>query len=241
MQNFRFDYLDDGQISASVSLWRDRLREDGDGVLSVCRSLAEWEETMEAPLACATRIAEILQSLLRAIGGALEDLPRPTGIFASEGDKKRSYGVTCRFLLRLERSQKELRREDGYLSSLLPKIGEKRISRLRAKGELMAILEAAKAENRADVCAFCQRSFLFVEEQMASNEEDLRQIEALQGHLRTWCNDAVGAFFGRVSALADLEHEGAGASPMRLSELFGELRHTAEQTIEKINTYVRRS
>ena len=234
MQEHFYDYLDDGQISASVTQWRMRLGEDGDGVLSVCRQIGEnaqkeWEATADLQKSRG-RMEESLAQLLPAIERALGDLPAPRGIFAGREDQEKTYGVVCRFLLILERTARTMRTEEGFLASLPPSLGRRKMIRLQDRSAVFSIQAAAKAEGMTEALFLCAKTLKALEAMEEKDEAHLRSLNGLRRLLEER-REAEASFMNRARVLADPEHEGAGASPARVSQLLGELRHNTEQTL----------
>lgn len=104
-------------------------------------------------------------------------------------------------------------------------------------GSLLLRLDAARAPGWFD-----PDRFLFVAETLGDGElrtateraraEDdaiMAVIDRLSDGIGTFCETAVGAFYGKAADVFDLEHDGANARFGALRALCGELRHAAEQ------------
>ena len=238
-----YGYPEDGQSHMTLVQWRSRLQRDATEALSVlCRrqeSLRERarKETEDFPF-------EALQKGLRLIGeqvrSAVDGMPRQSGIF-SGFDKEEREGAFCKTCLLLDALQHRVA-ELQLTLTLWADATEKKSYALRA-----AFLE--------------ERQSLFAARQAASElamqgakEECAALLDRLDGTERQWSvtlqeqrmrHDCIMSFVcsvttdfcTRLSAEADLEHDGEAASPTAIVRTLGELRDRTEQLLRSFDRF----
>ena len=227
-----------GQALTSVRLWRALFAKDGDGALSVCRKQIEALPTAVEARTLLEKQRELVQGHLSRISqganAAMERLPRAQGFFTGAADRAVAYGTACEFLELLRGETASLDEESMGFSNLYALLRTRETERLQAEASVLSLRKIARESNDPialdSVDALSQILSRYEEE----NLEFLSGAKRLERALEGFCAHTCREFCRYAAVKADLEHEGAGASPAELSRLLWGLRQETERLLKEI-------
>ena len=232
------DDFENGQTPTSVRFWQELLAGEPDEALSVCRKQIEaLSPSADAAELLERQRALARQSLARISHGAeaaMGSIPRTLGFFTSASDRAVSYKAICGFLELLKSRLSFLDSESLHFQGLYSILQQHRAELLRAEAMALSVQKAAK---RSKNQAFAEAGEKLLQSLSRYKSEDLailNSAKSLERLLEGFCLRTCREFCRFAAAKADLEHEGAGASPAEISRLLWGLREEAERLLKEI-------
>ena len=234
----QFEYLKDGYEEDAIKRWSEELQRSPEEVLKNCAEavgFAGAEESTAKLAEVRAQSMEQLETFCRALSQQTERIPKPSGIFLSDEERRPAYRVICRLLGETETYRRELGAtvmEMMAVDSLLARCA-------RARNEATRILADVGAATRwvsVDSAFFASHGMLRAQ-LTRENEDAMRVAEraaALRDRLQALHGRILPDFCTRAEASADMAHDGAACNPLALIRLCGELYETAQSIFRQI-------
>lgn len=235
---FIFDHLENGQIPASVDFWRDFLSKDPGGALSVCRKqvedlppLIEGTALFESRRDVVKRGLEVIK---RGAEVAVGRIPRAEGFFTSTSDRASAYRAACGFLELLKKTLLTLDHESLGLPALYSILRTRETAILQAESSVAFMQKAARGLEDRDAVEEGTSLSRTLSQYRDENLAILTNAKKLERLSEAFCAHTCREFCRFLAAKADMEHEGAGASPAELSRLLWGLHEETERLLKEI-------
>ena len=229
------DYFENGQALPSLLQWKQFLKEDTDGVLSVCRTersrLLELEQAASSLARTRERMKEILGDLSADLRAASARVPAVTGFFFSQEESLRAFAAVCYFLERSEGVRERLGECELACSLLSEFLASYALAQHRLEGVLSLTEDAARSLRLLEAE---QESRALLEE-LQQDRERYRTVQAafleLREQTQAFCLQTLTAFWLRIEDAADLNGKGKECDPKECSRLLGELLSATQRTL----------
>lgn len=238
-----YDYLEDGQSHMTLVQWRSRLQRDATGALSVLRRrgteiLERARETSE--MVGSDVFSKSLQLIEARVRSAIVGIPQGGGIFSgfSTAEREKAFGEICLFLNDLHSHVTDLQMRIAFFEEERGKnVYALETDFLSARQDLLTVRQAASELEMQDVTKACSSLLDRLDAAERQWSVALLAERERENTVKSFCCYISTDFIARLFAEADMEHDGASASPAAILRSLGALRDRAGQLCHGLSRF----